>query len=227
VNEYDEDINSKGPIRLAEHSELKAIHKYQYIHAFFFYGLMTLLKTYNDFPQLMKYNKLGLTKGQNLNPVVEFAKMIFRKVLYLVLIIGLPLQYTDYSIWSVLLGFFIMHWVAGFILALIFQMAHVVEGADQPMPDSEGNLENEFAVHQLLTTSDFARNNVFITWFVGGLNFQIEHHLFPHICHVHYKNLSYIVEQTAKDFNLSYNLKATFGDALRSHVQRLKELGRA
>ncbi len=227
VNEYDEDINSKGPIRLAEHSELKPIHKYQYIHAFFFYGLMTLLKTYNDFPQLMKYNKLGLTKGQNLNPIVEFAKMIFRKVLYLVLIIGLPLYFSSFTVWQVLIGFLVMHWFAGFILALIFQMAHVVEGADQPMPDSEGNLENEFAVHQLLTTSDFARNNVFITWFVGGLNFQIEHHLFPHICHVHYKNLSYIVEKTAKDFNLPYNLKATFGDALRSHVQRLKELGRA
>ncbi len=227
VNEYDEDINSKGPIRLAENSELKAIHKYQYIHAFFFYGLMTLLKVYNDFPQLVKYNKLGLTKGQNLIPAVEFAKMIFRKVVYFVLIIGLPMYFTNYSIWAILLGFFIMHWVAGFILALIFQMAHVVEGADQPMPDSEGNLENEFAVHQLLTTSDFARNNVFITWFVGGLNFQIEHHLFPHICHVHYKNLSYIVEKTANDFNLPYNLKATFGEALSSHVLRLKELGRA
>ena len=175
----------------------------------------------------MKYNKLGLTKGQNLNPIVEFAKMIFRKVLYLVLIIGLPLYFSSFTVWQVLIGFLVMHWFAGFILALIFQMAHVVEGADQPMPDSEGNLENEFAVHQLLTTSDCARNNVFITWFVGGLNFQIEHHLFPHICHVHYKNLSYIVEKTAKDFNLPYNLKATFGDALRSHVQRLKELGRA
>ncbi len=227
ISEYDEDIDSKGPLRLAEQGPLKAIHKYQYIHAFFFYGLMTLLKTYNDFPQLAKYNRLGLTKGQNLNPKVEFAKMIFRKVLYGVLIIGLPIYFTEYYWWQVLIGFFIMHWVAGFILALIFQMAHVVEGADQPMLTSEGNIDNEFAVHQLLTTSDFARNNRFITWFVGGLNFQIEHHLFPSICHIHYKNLSYIVEKTAKDFNLPYNLKPTFGDALRSHIKRLKELGRA
>jgi linoleoyl-CoA desaturase len=227
ISEYDEDIDSKGPLRLAEQGPLKAIHKYQYINAFFFYGLMTLLKTYNDFPQLAKYNRLGLTKGQNLNPKVEFAKMIFRKVLYGVLIIGLPIYFTEYNWWQVLIGFFIMHWVAGFILALIFQMAHVVEGADQPMLTSEGNIDNEFAVHQLLTTSDFARNNRFITWFVGGLNFQIEHHLFPSICHIHYKNLSYIVEKTAKDFNLPYNLKPTFGDALRSHIKRLKELGRA
>jgi linoleoyl-CoA desaturase len=225
INEYDEDIDSKGPIRLAENSELKPFHKYQYIHAFFFYGLMTIVKTYNDFPQLAKYNRLGLTRGQNANPKIEYLKMVVRKVVYLVLIIGLPLYFTDFTWWQVLIGFFVMHWVAGFILAVIFQLAHVVEGADQPTPSPDGNIDNEFAVHQLLTTSDFGRNNGFLNWFVGGLNFQVEHHLFPHICHVHYKNLSYIVEKTAKDFNLPYNLKPSFGAAVKSHVKRLKELG--
>lgn len=119
-----------------------------------------------------------------------------------------------------------MHWVAGLILAVVFQLAHVVEGAIQPMPDLNGDIENEFAVHQLLTASDFARNNVFLNWFVGGLNFQIEHHLFPQICHVHYKNISYIVEKTAKEFKLPYNLKPSFAAAFSSHVKRLKELGR-
>lgn len=227
INEYDEDIDSKGPIRLAEKSKLRSFHKYQYIHAFFFYGLMTLSKTYNDFPQLAKYNKLGLTKGQNAHPTGEYLLMILRKVLYLVVVIGLPLYFTHFTWWQVLIGFFVMHWVAGFILAVIFQLAHVVEGAEQPLPSSDGNIENEFAVHQLLTTSDFARNNFFLNWFVGGLNFQVEHHLFPTICHVHYKNLSYIVEKTANEFNLPYNLKPTFGAAFRSHVKRLKELGRA
>ena len=227
INEYDEDIDSKGPIRLAEKSQLKWFHKHQYIHAFFFYGLMTLSKTYNDFPQLAKYNKMGLTKGQNGKPNWEFLKMIVRKLLYLALIIGLPLYFTQFNWWQVLIGFFIMHWVAGFILAVIFQLAHVVEGADQPIPSEDGNIDNEFAVHQLLTTSDFARNNFFLNWFVGGLNFQVEHHLFPQICHVHYKKLSYIVEKTAKDFNLPYNLKPTFVSAFMSHVKRLKELGKA
>lgn len=227
INEYDEDIDSKGPIRLAEKSKLRSFHKYQYIHAFFFYGLMTLSKTYNDFPQLAKYNKLGLTKGQNAHPTGEYLLMILRKVLYLVVVIGLPLYFTHFTWWQVLIGFFVMHWVAGFILAVIFQLAHVVEGAEQPLPSSDGNIENEFAVHQLLTTSDFARNNFFLNWFVGGLNFQVEHHLFPTICHIHYKNLSYIVEKTANEFNLPYNLKPTFGAAFRSHVKRLKELGRA
>ena len=227
INDYDEDIESKGPIRLAEQAPLKKIHKYQYIHAFFFYGLMTIVKTYNDFPQLAKYNKMGLTRGQKLTPWKEYTKMIFRKVLYMVLILGLPLYFTSFNWWQVLIGFFIMHWVAGFILAVIFQLAHVVEGADQPTLDANGDIDNEFAIHQLLTTADFARDNWFLNWFVGGLNFQVEHHLFPTICHVHYKNLSYIVEKTAKEFNLPYNLKPTFMASFKSHVKRLKELGKA
>jgi len=227
INDYDEDIDSKGPIRLAEQAPLKKIHKYQYIHAFFFYGLMTLVKTYNDFPQLAKYNKMGLTRGQKLTPWIEYTKMIFRKVLYMVLILGLPLYFTSFNWWQVLIGFFIMHWVAGFILAVIFQLAHVVEGADQPKLDENGDIDNEFAIHQLLTTADFARDNWFLNWFVGGLNFQVEHHLFPTICHVHYKNLSYIVEKTAKEFNLPYNLKPSFTASFKSHVKRLKELGQA
>ncbi|MDB0011303.1 acyl-CoA desaturase [Crocinitomicaceae bacterium] len=227
INDYDEDIESKGPIRLAEQAPLKKIHKYQYIHAFFFYGLMTIVKTYNDFPQLAKYNRMGLTKGQNHTPWIEFAKMLFRKILYMVLIIGLPLYFTSFNWWQVLIGFFIMHWVAGFILAVVFQLAHVVEGAEQPVLDANGDIENEFAIHQLLTTADFARDNWFLNWFVGGLNFQVEHHLFPTICHVHYKNLSYIVEKTAKEFNLPYNLKPSFTASLKSHVERLKELGQA
>jgi len=105
-------------------------------------------------------------------------------------------------------------------------LAQVVEVTEQPVPNLDGNIENEFAVYQLLTTSDFGRNNGFLNWFVGGLNFQIEHHLFPNICHVHYRNLSYIVEKTAKEFNLPYNLKPSFGAALSSHIRRLKELGR-
>ncbi len=151
--------------------------------------------------------------------------MSIRKLSYLILILGLPIYFTDFLWWQVLIGFFVMHWVASLILAVIFQLAHVVEGALQPFPSHEGNMEHEFLVHQLLTTADFARNNKVLSWYIGGLNFQVIHHLFPNICHIHYRNLSFIVEKTANEFNLPYNLKPSFGAALRSHVKRLKELG--
>ena len=221
----DEDINTKGPIRLAEQAPLKWYHKYQFIYAFIFYGLMTLTMLTNDFTRLFQYNKAGLVKSQNKKVTNEYIKMLFRKVVYLSAILGLPIWLTDFTWYQILFGFFIMHWVASIILSFVFQMAHVVEGAEQPVPQSE--LDTEWHVHQLKTTSDFARNSKLLSWYVGGLNYQIEHHLFPNICHIHYPQLAPIVEKTAKEFNIPYNLKPSFNSALLSHIERLKELGRA
>jgi linoleoyl-CoA desaturase len=225
IDGIDEDIDSKGPIRLSENAPLKRFHKYQYIHAFFFYGLLTISKMVKDFTQLAMYNREGITKKHGVDPGREYLRMVIVKVLYLVVIIGAPLLLTNFVWWQVLLGFFVMHWVAGCILSTVFQMAHVVEGTEQPMPDKGGVIHHDWAVHELRTTSDFARNNLFLNWYVGGLNFQIEHHLFPNISHVHYIKIAPIVEQTAKEYGIEYNLKPTFGNALRSHIIRLKELG--
>lgn len=226
IEGQDEDIASRGPIRLSQHAPLKKIHHYQYIHAFFFYGLMTISKLTKDFTQLAAYNKAGITQQQHVNPTLEYLKMVFVKVIYLLAIIGLPIMFTEFTWWQVLIGFFIMHWTSGCILSTIFQMAHVVEGTEQPLPNAEGIIEGEWAVHELRTTSDFARNNLFLNWYIGGLNFQIEHHLFPNICHIHYRKIAPIVEKTAREFGFYYNLKPSFFDAIRSHVRRLKELGR-
>ncbi len=226
IDGVDEDIASKGPIRLSEHARLRKIQRYQYIYAFFFYGLMTISKLVMDFIQLFRYNKSGLTRKYQINPTMEYIRMVGIKIIYLFIFVGLPIIYTDFKWWQVVLGFFIMHLVVGGILSTIFQMAHVVEGAEQPMPDVDGVVACEWAVHELHTTSDFARDNLFLNWYVGGLNFQIEHHLFPNICHVHYRKISPIVEQTAKQFGFEYNLKPSFSNAFASHVMRLKDLGR-
>jgi len=226
INEYDQDIASKGPIRLSDHAPIRKIHRYQYIHAFFFYGMMTLLKIVRDFAQMAEFNKAGYARQQHSNPKVQYVKMILVKLTYFFVMIGLPILFTAFTWWQVLLGFVIMHWTTGLILSVVFQLAHVVEGLEQPVPAIGDLIANDWAVHELQTTSDFARNNRFLNWYIGGLNFQIEHHLFPHICHIHYPKIAPIVEKTAKEFGLSYNLKPTFRAALRSHIRRLKELGR-
>lgn len=222
---YDQDIDTKAGIRLCNHAPLKKIHRLQYIYAFFLYGLMTLSKLVTDLGQLMEYNKEGITKEQNRNPKLEIVKLIIAKIIYLSVIIGLPLLFTSFSWWQILLGFAIMHITAGIIMSTIFQMAHVVDGTEQPLPNAEGVIANEWAVHELHTTSDFARDNLFLNWYVGGLNFQIEHHLFPNTCHIHYRKIAPIVEQTAREFGMPYNLKPSFSNALVSHIHRLKELG--
>jgi linoleoyl-CoA desaturase len=222
---HDEDIAIRGPIRLSEHGPYKNINRLQYIHAFFFYGLLTLSKMVKDFIQLAAYNKAGITRQHKVNPTLEYVKMIIYKLIYLFVLIGFPIIFTSFSWWQVLTGFMVIHWTAGFILSTIFQMAHVVEGAEQPLANENGVVENEWVVHQLNTTANFARNNLFLNWYVGGLNFQIEHHLFPNISHIHYRKISHIVEQTAIEYGFTYNIKSTFIKALGSHVRRLKTLG--
>lgn len=226
IEGLDEDISTKVVIRLSEHAPLRKIHRYQHIHAFFFYGFLSIYKLIGELFQLIKYNKAGITKKHQINPALECTKLILIKLGYLFVFIGLPLLLTSFSWWQILLGFFIMHWITGWILSIIFQMAHIVEGVDQVLPSKDGIIENDWAVHELLTTANFARNNRLLNWYIGGLNFQIEHHLFPNICHIHYRKISPIVEQTARDFGLTYNLKPTFFNALGSHIRRLKALGR-
>jgi linoleoyl-CoA desaturase len=225
IDGYDEDIRSRVVIRLSHEAPLKKFHRFQYLYVFFLYSLMTLSKLVGDFFQLNEYNKTGLTKEQNAKPKREYFKLIVSKVLYLAVAIGLPLLVTPFAWWVVLLGFLAMHLTAGLIMSVIFQMAHVVEGADQPVPEN-GALDSEWAIHELMTTANFSRKSRLLGWYIGGLNFQIEHHLFPHISHVHYRKISPIVEETAKEFGLPYNQKKTLFHALASHIRILKELGK-
>jgi linoleoyl-CoA desaturase len=223
---YDQDIETKAVLRLCEHAPLKKFHKAQYIYAYFFYGLMTLSKLITDIIQLINFNKEGITEEQNHNPGKEVFKLIITKIIYFSVMLGLPLVLTDFKWWQIIIGFGILHITAGMIMSTIFQMAHVVEGTEQPLPDENGIIKNEWYVHQLHTTSDFARDNFFLNWYVGGLNFQIEHHLFTNICHVHYRKIAPIVERTALEYRIVYNLKPSFLAAFISHAKRLKALGR-
>jgi linoleoyl-CoA desaturase len=119
-----------------------------------------------------------------------------------------------------------MHFVSGLILGVVFQAAHVVPDSSYPLPDSEGNIENNWGAHQLMTTSDFAPQNKLLSWLLGGLNHQVEHHLFPNISHVHYRKISPIVKETARKYNLPYHFQSSMLKGVRSHYTMLKKLGR-
>ena len=138
----------------------------------------------------------------------------------------LPLVFIDLAWWHILLGFVLMHCFEGFCLAIIINMAHLVEGLDFPVPNKNGEIEESWAIHQLRTTADFARNSALVSFFFGGLNFHIEHHLFQRICHVHHRQLSHIVKRTALEFAIPYHEFITLGDAVNSHLKFLKRVGR-
>ena len=222
---FDPDIGTKLVIRLNDHSKIRRYHKYQYFYSFFLYGLMTLSKIVLDVVQLFQYNKSGLTKQQKANPRKEMAILLISKTLYFLVFIGVPLWLSSFLWWEIVIGFIIVHFTAGIIMSTVFQMAHVVEGAKQPLPDASGTIPHEWMVHQLHCTSDFAPKNRILGWYIGGLNYQIEHHLFPNISHIHYRKIAPIVQTTATKFGIFYNVKPTFVSALKSHINRLKELG--
>ncbi|WP_353718322.1 acyl-CoA desaturase [Dyadobacter sp. 676] len=227
IHDVDEDITGKFLLRLSQGDRLKFIHRFQHIYAFMLYGLMTLSFLWKDFREISLFDELaksGLTKRF---PRKELIRLIWTKIGYVIFILAIPMCFAGVTFAQWLAGFLIMHITAGMILSTIFQMAHIVEGAEQPAPDEDGNIENAWAIHQLQTTSNFAGKNRVLSWFIGGLDYQIEHHLFPSISHIHYHALSPIVKATALEFGLSYNAKANFGQALVSHVRMLRKLGTA
>ncbi len=226
VHEEDEDISPRGALRLTPHSDWKKLHKYQFIYAWFLYGLMTIVWLfYKDFARLYKYQRNGMVKAQKASARKEWAILLTTKVFYVGYIFVLQAILTPLFWWQIVIGIVVMHYIAGFILAIIFQPAHVIEGTEFPLPDDTKTLENNWAVHQLKTTTNFGNQSKWFSWYVGGLNFEIEHHLFPTICHVHYNKIASIVKSTAHEFGLPYKSSRTFFQALVGHARILKQLG--
>jgi linoleoyl-CoA desaturase len=153
-------------------------------------------------------------------------EIIVIKGLYWPTTLLLPIYASQFGYGHSVAGFFMHHFISGIILALATQPAHVGDDMQYFVStDNDGNMENSWAVHQVKTTANFAEKSPVITWFFGGLNYQIEHHLFPTVCHVHYPEISKIVRQTCAEFHLPYKSHRTFFDALRSHYGQLHKLG--
>ncbi len=222
----DEDIAppNKKLLRFSPHEPRSKMQKYQHFYAWFFYGFMTFMWiTAKDFRQTTRFNKMGLVK--NWNVAALLASQLLSKVVYYIIFLVLPLMFVDIPWWQTLIGFVVMHFIAGMILGAVFQPAHVVPEAEFPLPEN-GSMETESAIHQLMTTADFAPKNRLLGWYVGGLNFQVEHHLFPEVCHIHYPQIAKIVRATAEEFNIPYHCQDTYWEALKKHAQMLKKLGR-
>lgn len=226
VSGMDEDIDPKKILRFSPHHTHHEPHKHQWYTAFFFYSILTLYWVLGkDLVQYMRYKRVGLNKKERAQNRSWLLRVTIFKIVYLFVMLVLPTLATEMPFYQVLIGWLLMHVVAGLILSVIFQLAHVVEETTFPIPDDQGNMENSWAVHQLATTMNFSRDNKILSWYIGGLNFQVEHHLFANICHVHYPAIAPIVKQTAEEYGIPYLEKETFWEALVSHTRMLKKLG--
>ncbi len=226
IDGADEDIKTPFFLRFSPHVKKNALHKFQHFYTWFFYGLTTISWiTTKDFMSLKKYFKMGLIKDRK-EYRTEFFKIILWKIVYFSYALILPILMTSFPVWMVIVAFLTMHFITGLSISLVFQTAHVMPETQFPLPNENNCIENDRIIHQMATTSNFSPRSRVFSWFIGGLNHQVEHHLFPNICHIHYRKISKIIKQTAEEYNIPYLYKKTFVGAIWSHLKMLRYLGK-
>jgi linoleoyl-CoA desaturase len=226
IQHADDDINTPPFLRFSPNVPKRPIHAYQHIYTWFFYSLSTLSWiTSKDFVRVKRYRDFGIIRTQK-EYQSKLWNIILWKTFYYTYILIIPMIVSGFPIWILFLAFISMHLITGTCISLVFQIAHVMPDVEYPLPDSAGNIESERLVHQMVTTSNFSPKSRIFSWLIGGLNYQVEHHLFPNICHVHYREISPIVRKTAAEFGVPYITEASFASAIYTHMKMLRYLGR-
>lgn len=226
IAEADDDINTPGILRLSPHKKAHWLTKYQHLYVWILYGISTLMwVTVKDFVNMKRYRQMGFIKKKS-EYKQELLKLTGWKLLYYTYTLILPMIMLPVAPWIILLAFAGMHFTTGLLLSVVFQTAHVMPGTEYPLPDKNGLIANDWTIHQLATTTNYAPKSRIFSWLIGGLNYQVEHHLLPNICHVHYRKISHIVVNTAQEYGLPYHSKRSFGAALWAHIKMLRQLGK-
>lgn len=225
IDGVDDDIEAGPLLRFTSTQKKLKVHKFQHYYFWVLYTLLHIMWIF--FTDYKKYftGKIGTVPIRKMTLREHFSFWI-AKVCYAFMVVALPIYLLGFVKW--LLGFLIVSMVTGFVISIVFQLAHTVEHTEFPLPsEASGKIENEWAMHQVATTANFATRNKLISWLVGGLNFQIEHHLFPKISHVHYPEISKIIKRTCQEYGLPYIEYPKMRHAIVSHVAYLRRLGRA
>ena len=225
IDHADDDLNAPFFLRFSPNAKHYKSHQFQHIYIWFFYGISTISWiTTKDFVRLKRYSDMGFLTGKN-----EYRNTLIRltawKLVYYTYALVLPMIMLPFSWGTILLAFISMHFVTGLLVSIVFQVAHIMSTNEFPLPDEEGKMNNNWYAHQFATTTNFSPNSKIVFWLLGGLNYQVEHHVLPDVCHVHYKALTAIVADTAKEFGMPYNVKKSFVQAIIDHTKMLRSLG--
>lgn len=224
VDGIDDDIEARPFLRLCETQKFYKMHRYQHWYFWMAYSLLYIWWVFvTDYKKYFR-RKIGPVPIKQMKWSDHVSFWTF-KLLHAFLFVALPIYLLGFTPW--LIGFLVYGLFTGFVLSIVFQLAHTVEDTSFPHPDAVTNkMEDEWAIHQLKTTANFATRNKLVSWLVGGLNFQIEHHLFPKISHVHYPAISNIIRQVCQEFGVRYIEYSKVRYAVASHVAFLKQLSK-
>jgi len=226
IDKADDDINAPFFLKFSPHTKHYWLHQFQYIYIWFFYGMSTISWiTTKDFVRLKRYKNMGF-----LDKKYEYEKslisLIAWKLLYYTYALVIPMIVIPLPWGIILLAFLSMHFVTGLLVSTVFQIAHIMPDNEFPLPDENGMMKNDWYKHQFETTTNFSPKSNLINWLIGGLNYQVEHHVLPDVCHIHYKKLSKIVAETAKEFGFPYHSEKNIFYAIKDHLKMLRNLGK-
>ena len=219
-------LETHGMFRFTPHEPWQPKHKLQLIYTPVLYALaMIHWVLVKDFKWM--FSELNIGNRKNIKHAKrEYYILFISKVFYYSVTLILPLMILNAPWYWVLFGWVNIHIIPSICFALLFQVTHVYTGTHYPLPDENGNIENNYFIHVLETTADFSAESKFVAWFTGGINIHIVHHLFPKINHAHYIPLTKIIKQTAMEFGLQYQENKNFWVALKLHMRMLKMLSR-
>jgi linoleoyl-CoA desaturase len=225
ITGHDVDIELGVIGRLSPHQKHLSFHRWQHFYLWPLYGLNVIKwQVYDDFRDVI-LGRIGSRRMPRPTPL-GWVYFIGAKLAFFAMAFVIPLM--RHRSWSVILFYVVTTFTAGIVVSVVFQLAHCVEEAEFTLPQKDSSvLENTWAIHQIETTVNFARRSKLQAWFLGGLNFQVEHHLFPRICHVHYPSISKVVEQTCREYGVRYRQHSTFRLGLLSHFRWLRRMGTA
>ena len=221
---FDDDVETYGLLRLTPRAPWRPLFKIQAWYFPIVYSFIGFDFIVRDFMMVVA----GKSDANHVYPKMTPAdKFIFwaGKLFYFVIMLALPALVFPW--WQIVIGFMIVMLTVGLVMGVVFQLAHI--SGDDAFPEPVGNpphIDDDWAVLQVETTADFAPHNQVLSWYIGGLNFQIEHHLLPHICHLNYPRLAPIVQSTCAEFNIPYHCYPTWRKAFSSHWHELRFLGR-
>ncbi len=224
IDGIDDDIEIKPYMRMCSTQELRRLHRFQHYYFWLLYTQLHIIWVFfNDYQKYFS-QRIGSMPLKKMS-AWQHTGFWLAKLGYISLFILIPIYRLGFLKWCI--GFLIASMVTGFVLSIVFQLAHTVEDTTFPTIDSQSHhIENEWAIHQIRTTANFATHNKLLSWLIGGLNFQVEHHLFPKISHVHYPAISRIIRKTCQEYGLNYLENRTVVRAIISHIHHLKRMGR-
>ncbi len=223
ITGVDTDIDLGGLARVTPDQRRRRFHRWQHFYIWPLYGFMAMKwQIYDDFKDMIRGemggHKFPRAKGWDL------ATFLIGKAVFFSLALAIPMLFHPW--WVVLLYYAFTAGIVGVVLSVVFQLAHCVEDAEFPMPqEGTARMEHAWAIHQVETTVDFARRSRVVTWLLGGLNYQIEHHLLPRICHVNFPALSKIVEDLCQKYGVKFNEHRTVRAGIASHFRWLRQMG--